>query len=666
MHGKNEERVIFWGPSCLPSRAYYQQAVKLLTEFHPAETMSDFGDVMEWYQVFKMFTCPSIKEEYSRPYMETIRQLMPLIAREFKNLNNENFSDKYDQVLGINEQIYVADFWKLFEKFQCFDSIVAESLNGLLMTHTCTLYYILQCKKLVEFYDRALANALRSNDQAAEFLAQEFLEEKREGRKQLFFPKSLSTDEYEKIFLEYINSEAPLFGVLSLLSESRGGQLCPISGELRIQAKHKIVAMIERRPGLSITYGVKVSIREASDCVSVSIGENHVCSYIFSSRVLKERITVSGMIEVFRELFHFVDRYGRSSFPSLKNKISIFEDTIGVKGIREYKTGYAFNFEDIKTNAIIASYYSFLKGEGVNLEKLIEQFFQSYTVLQYGIQGLTFLASNTEDNYVLKCKNIVSEIDSVLKQYKMVVEKGTFNNELFELSSESLRFDSIPSLFPVKYIRPKSGNLQKEMELLFRHCLLLPASMNEQNNLNLFQSLTCLGEKITLSDCRDVDKEKILWLKERGAVFMDEKEVVSINYNRCLLLEDMYYHEDTSAVYFLCGGYASIIEQLIRNDEVYVDSTMFSKAEQDYLNYMLNNVAYDSGRELRNKYSHGTYSRDAKQNEKDYFSLLKIMVLVMLKIDEELWLKKTLNEAGISWDEKNFSQKGSLFFENKK
>lgn len=48
---------------------------------------------------------------------------------------------------------------------------------------------------------------------------------------------------------------------------------------------------------------------------------------------------------------------------------------------------------------------------------------------------------------------------------------------------------------------------------------------------------------------------------------------------------------------------------------------------------------YSNGLDLRNKYAHDTCPLDEKTQQYDYWELQKIMVLIILKINEELCLK---------------------------
>ncbi|MCU9767274.1 hypothetical protein N4803_00700, partial [Enterococcus faecalis] len=59
--------------------------------------------------------------------------------------------------------------------------------------------------------------------------------------------------------------------------------------------------------------------------------------------------------------------------------------------------------------------------------------------------------------------------------------------------------------------------------------------------------------------------------------------------------------------------------------------------EVDYLNYILNNSEFDNALGLRNKYSHGSI---VEENETDYFYTLIILVIYVIKINEELVLNE--------------------------
>ena len=81
------------------------------------------------------------------------------------------------------------------------------------------------------------------------------------------------------------------------------------------------------------------------------------------------------------------------------------------------------------------------------------------------------------------------------------------------------------------------------------------------------------------------------------------------------------------------------MDVLISSGELEHETQLFSRLEKQYINYMLNTQQFDNGPEIRNRYAHGTHSLDEKVWEADYIQLLNIMVLIIIKINEELCLK---------------------------
>ena len=81
--------------------------------------------------------------------------------------------------------------------------------------------------------------------------------------------------------------------------------------------------------------------------------------------------------------------------------------------------------------------------------------------------------------------------------------------------------------------------------------------------------------------------------------------------------------------------FQGVLDQMENEGWIRYESSLFSKPEQHYLNYILNQTEYSNGPQLRNKYVHGTYPDDAEAQRKDYIELLMIMTLVIIKINEE-------------------------------
>ncbi|MFR2001029.1 MAG: hypothetical protein ACLS3Z_02360 [Faecalibacterium sp.] len=85
-------------------------------------------------------------------------------------------------------------------------------------------------------------------------------------------------------------------------------------------------------------------------------------------------------------------------------------------------------------------------------------------------------------------------------------------------------------------------------------------------------------------------------------------------------------------------------ENALKNNKLLVENTLFSRPEQDYLDYLLNKHKFSNGLDLRNKYIHSTNSLDEKVHRDDYMRFLIVMAIIIIKINEEFCLKEKLKK----------------------
>lgn len=76
------------------------------------------------------------------------------------------------------------------------------------------------------------------------------------------------------------------------------------------------------------------------------------------------------------------------------------------------------------------------------------------------------------------------------------------------------------------------------------------------------------------------------------------------------------------------------------------ESTLFSRLEQQFLNQKLNKAEFVNRDDLRNKYVHGCYPLEKEKQEQDYYNLLVVVTLIIIKINEEFLLADTQESKG--------------------
>lgn len=200
------------------------------------------------------------------------------------------------------------------------------------------------------------------------------------------------------------------------------------------------------------------------------------------------------------------------------------------------------------------------------------------------------------------------------------------------MSSKHVKFDDIPSRINNKYIYLNKGNAEKYMYLLFSDQSGIYYTEKYKTKYNSFARLI-LGQNMYIIDFDDFQKQRIDILKIGKIIDITEDGLIIPNKDKIAFLYDLYNNEVSRYSYM--RKLIDTFDSQEQEEYFYTYSTLFSKPEQSYLNFMLNNAEFSNGYELRNKYIHGTSSDDEAINEKDYYQILKIFVFVIIKINEE-------------------------------
>ena len=237
-----------------------------------------------------------------------------------------------------------------------------------------------------------------------------------------------------------------------------------------------------------------------------------------------------------------------------------------------------------------------------------------------------------------KCRTISSEMDGVLKQFRMYVQHGKIDRELFGMSSSHTIFSNLSGFIKDKYAYGNSDDIRHEQFLLFSNQSHLYYIRKTKNKYNRFCDLV-IQEDVSISDFNGYQQTQIQWLIEKDIVIESSNGYLKLNGPKAFILKDLYDH-DVICPHYYNGELRNVIDEWYKNGNLRLENSLFSEPEQNYLNYELNKSAYSNGHDLRNKYAHSTYPENERVQFMDYIKLLKIMILVITKINEEFCLRE--------------------------
>ena len=71
-----------------------------------------------------------------------------------------------------------------------------------------------------------------------------------------------------------------------------------------------------------------------------------------------------------------------------------------------------------------------------------------------------------------------------------------------------------------------------------------------------------------------------------------------------------------------------------------------SLISESYFDYILNNSEFSDGKAIRNRYIHDSIVPDNNTMIADYYTLLKIMILLIIKINDDCCIYDEIKEGG--------------------
>ena len=246
---------------------------------------------------------------------------------------------------------------------------------------------------------------------------------------------------------------------------------------------------------------------------------------------------------------------------------------------------------------------------------------------------------SSEASYFEKCRTILPEIDRIFKQYNTLIEDGIIDHELIQMSSSSFKSKDIKSFNKKKYVYSTSDWYKTASFLLFSdqsNIFYLPDKEFKYNNF--FNLITC--EKLTRKDFQEYQLNRMQWLFESNLIWEGNMGYLEfVDPNIIYVLEELYFNEVMSYWHYP-KDIQLLIEELNTLSLVDFEDSLFSRNEQDYLDYYLNKSKFTNGHDIRNKYLHGTNTNDEKQYELDYYLILKLFVIIVIKINDDLCINK--------------------------
>jgi hypothetical protein len=652
MHEHDLNRVKFYSVNNLANGHYLSKAEPILkSEVKP--DYDDINDVLELYNIkqyidnelyLKIWTQDDIDN-----FKKKVSEYGKIVGQFMSKINDHNIMSYYENLL----HVYINSFWELVNNQKIYKHIYAENFKTILSSEPHEIHTILRFRSLVSHYKIVLREFLINYSQSAEILLSIYEKASDFQDKEIFLPENLTIKNKEEIINKYLDSENANLNYLQLIRNARDRNDFKIDARIKLKAKRKeqeeTEKFFKKSGNAAFKYGVSVCFAEKEIEIKQESLDNSTINYVYSLDFIKENNDVYSLFQNFNLLFEYLDIQSRINLVNKKSQMGIMEIFFGLHSKNEYRIGTTFRVSEMASYSQIVGYNKIINDLGNSSENILQLVFTSIFQKKYNFANnarLTMPSANF--SCFEKVRLLAPEFESVLKQYKLFVEDGCIDFDLLQISSQPCTIKEIPSLAQNKYtyLNEENKEIVGISNLFFsdQTSLAYVEPYKEKHYHTFFNLL--VNEQVNFSNYEEHQKPEINYLIDKGFISIDKNNLVQItNLVKMRILKDLYDNEVASFYYYPLV-FQEEAKQMQNQNMVFFESSLFSKPEQSYFNYFLNKSEFTNGLDLRNSYLHGTQANpeDIQKHEYAYFTYLKLLVLALLKIEDDLLISQVINK----------------------
>ena len=611
----------------------------IIKNFDVTVQYDDINKIIELYNIKKFFDnglyLPSWDEKTRVEYTNIVKKFNRVIGKFFSTINGDNLVGFFNNV----QFEYRLDFWDLIEYFNVHTRITSNQFFDIIKSPN-VLHCVLHCKKIVQCFGQAITKELIATGDCTETLITYYMCNRSNEKRRIYVPYELTQEDKQEILMKYINSNQANPNYLSLISNfKRGDEFCA-NDKIRYAAHKKYHEFWENEKNKKDivwhSYGTNVVFFDNKKQEKLASKRNdNIVEFTYDTSWINENLDYPTLLNNFIYLFGFVDEQGRYQHLSNPANFSVLERELGLSGLNEYKTGIDYQIRKMASIGQMAGYISQLKLNNIRIEDIFKWFFEEYLVEEFNAKGFCYFAPSQNASWLEKSLLLITQFDSIAKQFRFYIEEKIVGREYFEFSSDYYKLSDTPSMVSKKYVYPKSNRILLAMYKLFSDQSMLYYVGKEIKYKNLPHMLS--SQQMRIADFKRYQKPDIERLISEGFAFVDEHECVRIKNEVAYLLQDLFqngvisYHHYKNHFPFM----VNLIEEWIKTGDLATKQSLLTDQEQQFIDFMLNVQKYNNGPELRNKYAHGIFPSDEKLQEQNYVELLRLMVLLIIKINEE-------------------------------
>lgn len=646
----NFERVHFYSANDLSVYTNIETMEKVVKAYEEGRQPVSINDYLEMFHIVQFVEHGKYPEGWDESRVSGIKQYKAKVAAYFSQLKSEDFPVFYKDA----DIEYESTIWQIIDQFKIKGLITENGLREILKDEAWRLRDLLEFRWIVENNNGLLTQLLKEYGNTAEWLLDQYVAEDKFGNKTtLFFPKSLSLQDKDEIIHRYVNSDDANLNYVRLVLQAKRSSEFSLSPQTikdaRIRERELNEEVLKYGCVHVTSYGVTLTNKLDAPVKELQKKEDGSSLLVYNKNLI-DACQYSFIIYYCGMVFEFTDEYGFISLISKMSDADTIERVVGLVAKNAYFITSVFRIGEDIAHLQMQALEAALKDTDRSIEGAIKFFYEDYLKSVYGYDGFSLTLPKKDDNLILKIRSLAIEMDSVAHQYNCYVKHGSIDQDIIELEAPC-KITETKSLISHRYcVQNKNNNDVWYLIRLFfgSQSMLHYVEPCKDMHLSNFYALLKKGIDVKYNSYKFYQKQDIDYLIKNGYLLIDEHGILRCDKMKEIeILRHLY-------IYGACSywGYPKeervILDEMVSKGWIEYDNHLLSPAERDYFSYYLNNEKFTNGPAIRNNYAHGTTpSYSEEKHLHNYLQLLVLFVLLLLKISEDLDMKRFMGKYGL-------------------
>lgn len=624
-------------------------------------TPSNINEIIELYHIKKLLdnNCrlTAWDDDYLNQLKVPVKEYNGIIAKFFKALSVEQIDVIYKSI----EWGYRQTFWDIIDQFKMFNIISADVLKRIAQENTNDFRSILKCEFIVEKFKGIIRDILLSKSDSAHIIIDKYIARHNSpSDRELFLPSNLTMEDKEYIISRYLESDSPNLNYVRLICQNKDEQKNLILSPLIKVKANKLAEKLndelmndERTVIVEQTVGIEFSNIEGIKPCSFKM-ENEIPKYTYSVRFIKQCDNIQ-LIANSCYLFNWMNRHFLLELINKNSEVDVLESISFDMSKNAYP---AFNYFLTKNRISLyqlCGYNDILTGMQTSVEQELKKFYEVHLKDKYNYPSLTLSFSNVTDNWFNKCKVLLPELDSVVKQYNTFVGYDKVDIDIIKYL-KPLKVTEGKSLLTNKYfeINKDNNDISRVLHNMFASgSLLYYVEPYKDKHYHCLYDLLSNENTVSYNNYENYQKHDIDFLVNHKILKKDDNGILSLfNIEQTVALKSLWDYHACAYWHYNAEG-RNVLDEMFSKGWLVKNDNLLTTEECKYFSYYLDNKEFTNGLAYRNHYLHG--SMPPKDNEDmhqtAYFTILKLLTIIILKIEDDLWSASKALSIGMYRDE---------------